>query len=312
MSHPASRIGRAGLRSTGDAQGADGLTYEIGNTFMSQRISTALAALFLSSAIGITASASLAAEGDLLDLITANGELVTGTSDAPPISASDPQTGDGVGFTADVLREVLKRRGLPEKVEALSMPFSSLIPSLTGRRIDMIGDLIFYTEERAKIIDYTDIVMYNPEALVVSKGNAENLHSIADLCGKSAGSYVGTSYLDIIANAKCDTGSINVRTYPTLDKVLADLAVGRIDAAVVDASLASYAVKQNPALSIELVTDYEPIDIAATSGRFAVRKGDQDFVAAFNEEYAKMIADGTVAALLERHGLTPVHLFQPR
>jgi polar amino acid transport system substrate-binding protein len=260
------------------------------------------------------AAAADNASGDpgLLDLIASNKALVTGTSDSPPISASNAATGEGVGFTADVLREVLKRRGLPEKVEALAMPFSSLIPSLTGKRIDMIGDLIFYTEERAKVIDYTNVVMYNPEALVVGKGNPKNLHSISDLCGKTAGSYVGTAYLDLIANAKCATGSVGVTSYPTLDKVLADLAAGRIDGAVVDASLASYALKQNPSLSIELVADYEPVDIAATSGRFAVRKGDQKFIDAFNEEYAQMLADGTVATLLTKNGLTPVRLFQPR
>jgi polar amino acid transport system substrate-binding protein len=274
---------------------------------------TSVCAFLLLSGAQI-ASAADSASGDpgLLDLIATNKALVTGTSDSPPIPASDGVTGDGTGFTADVLREFLKRRGLPDKVEALAMPFSSLIPSLTGKRIDMIGDLIFYTAERAKVIDYTDVVMYNPEALVVGKGNPKNLHSLTDLCGNAAGSYVGTAYLDLIANTKCSSGKVDVHSYPTLDKVLADLAVGRIDAAVVDASLASYALKQNPALSIELVADYEPVDIAATSGRFAVRKGDQKFIDAFNEEYAKMLADGTVAALLTKNGLTPVRLFQPR
>lgn len=251
----------------------------------------------------------------LLDLIRSNGELVTGTSDSPPISATNPSTGEGTGFTADVLREFLTRQGLPPKVQALAMPFSSLIPSLTSNRIDMIGDSIFFREERAKIIDFTRTVIYNPEVLDVQKGNPKNLHKISDLCGKSAGSYLGTTYLDQLkeASAKCPSGSpIDVKEYPTIDKVFADLSAGRIDGAVVDASLSAYALLQNPALGFELVSDYVPADIESTAGRFAVRKGDTAFVKAFDDIYTKMLADGTVDNLLTKAGLTPVSLFKPK
>jgi polar amino acid transport system substrate-binding protein len=261
-----------------------------------------------------TAVASTAGTG-VLDLVRQSGQLVTGTSDSPPISATDPVTGEGTWFTADVLRAFLTSQGLPSKVMSLAMPFSSLVPALQSSRIDMIGDSIFFTEERDKTLDFTRTVIYNPEVLDVPKGNPNNLHTLADLCGHDAGSYLGTTYLDMLKTASeaCPSGTpINVHEYPTIDKVFADLSAGRLDGAVVDASLSTYALKQNPSLNFELVSDYVPQDIESTAGRFAVRQGDTAFTTAFDAAYTQMLNDGTVDKLLTDSGLMPISLFKPK
>ena len=61
------------------------------------------------------------------------------------------------------------------------------------------------------------------------------LHSLADLCGHSAGSYRGHGLYRHAeeAVAACPAGkSIDVKQYPTIQNVFADLAAGRLDAAV--------------------------------------------------------------------------------
>ena len=85
----------------------------------------------------------------------------------------------------------------------------------------------------------------------VAEGNPLNLHSLADLCGHSGGSYEGTVYIDMLkkASAACPAGKqIDLKQYPTIQNVFADLAAGRLNAAVVDGSLSAYALKQNPSL----------------------------------------------------------------
>jgi ABC-type amino acid transport substrate-binding protein len=54
--------------------------------------------------------------------------------------------------------------------------------------------------------------------------------------------------------------------------VFADLATGRLDAAVVDSTLSAYALKDNPALKFELVGDHVPESGADTLRAFAVGK----------------------------------------
>jgi polar amino acid transport system substrate-binding protein len=194
----------------------------------------------------------------------------------------------------------------------VAMPFNSLIPSIQSGRIQLIGDAIYIRPARQEVIDFTDVTFFNPEALDVAPGNPKDLHTLTDLCGHAAGSYQGTTFIDLLrqASAGCPAGrGIDLRQYPTIQNVLADLSAGRIDAAVIDASLSAYALKQNPELRFELVADYRPQDKQTSSCAFGLAKGNGDFVRAFNGAYAAMRADGTTAKIFEKWGLTPTAFF---
>jgi polar amino acid transport system substrate-binding protein len=267
-------------------------------------------------AVSLVASVVLAgptayAEG-LLAKISQKGVLVIGTSNDAPISYIDSSSKQAAGVLPDILREFLKRENIKASIEVEAMPFASLIPAVQSNRIDLMGDAMYIRPARQKVMDFTDVVFYNPEALDVPKGNPLSLHSLADLCGHSAASYEGTVYIDMLkkASAACPTGKqIDVKQYPTIQNVFADLAAGRLDAAVVDGSLSAYALKQNPSLNFELVGDYKPEDKVSTGCAFAVIKGDTNFIEAFNKIYAAMKEDGTAAHLFEKWGLTPTGFF---
>lgn len=248
----------------------------------------------------------------LLAKVAKSGTLLIGTSNDAPLSYVDSSTKQPAGVIPDILREFLKRENIKATVTVEAMPFASLIPAIQSGRIDLMGDAMYIRPARQKVMDFTDIVFYNPESLDVPKGNPLKLHSLADLCGHSAGSYEGTTYIDLVkkASAACPSGkAIELKQYPTIQNVFADLAAGRIDAAVVDGSLSAYAIKQNPALNFELVGDYVPEDKASTGCALAVIRGDAAFVDAFNKTYAGMKQDGTAARLFEKWGLTPTDFF---
>jgi len=251
------------------------------------------------------------AEG-LLAKVQQKGVLVIGTSNDAPLSYVDESTKEAAGVLPDVLREFLKRQNIKASIQVVAMPFASLIPAVQSDRIDLMGDAMYIRPARQKVMDFTDVVFYNPESLDVTKGNPVNLHSLVDLCGHSAGSYQGTVYIDMLkrASAACPAGKpIDLKQYPTIQNVFADLAAKRLDAAVVDGSLSAYALKQNPALGFELVADYKPENKVETGCAFAVVKGETTFVEAFNRTYAAMKADGTAAKLFEKWGLTPTSFF---
>lgn len=249
---------------------------------------------------------------DLLDEVRSKGELLIGTSNDAPLSFVDPQTQNAAGVLPDILREFLARAGVKAELRVVAMPFNSLIPSIQSGRIQLIGDAMYIRPARQEVIDFTDATFFNPEALDVPPGNPKGIHALADLCGRVAGSYQGTTYIDLLrqASAKCPGGrAIDIRQYPTIQNVFADLSAGRIDAAVVDASLSAYALKQNPELKFELVADYRPEDKQTSNCAFGLAKGNAGFTRAFNEVYAAMRGDGTAARIFEKWGLTPTAFF---
>lgn len=272
------------------------------------------AALAASLAFGSLAAAATGARAaDLLDTIKQTHEVTVGTSNDPPLSYIDSKTNEGAGFMMDVLREFLKREQLDAKVVVTAMPFASLIPSVQSGRIQLMGDAMYIRPARQEVIDFTTGVFFNPESLDVPKGNPKKLHKLADLCGHSAGTYQGTVYAEMLKKlaASCPAGSaLDLKTYPTIQNVFADLAAGRLDAGIVDSALSAYAIAQTPSLGFELVSDYVPEDKATTFCAFAVQKGSSPkFLAAFNKDWEAMKADGTAAKLLEKSGLTPADFF---
>ena len=248
----------------------------------------------------------------LLAKVKSEGKLIVGTSNDAPLSYVDSQTQEASGALTDVLVEFLKRQGIDAKIDMVTMPFGSLIPAIQSGQIEIIGDAMYIRPARAEVIDFTVTTFYNPEALDVVKGNPKNLHQLADLCGKSAGTYLGTTYVDTLnaASAKCTGGTkIDIKQYPKIENVFADLSAGRIDAAVVDASLSAYALAQNTSLNFEIVGDYIPESKNTSNCAFGIAKGDQAFLDAFNSTYTQMLSDGTAATIFTKWGLTPTDFF---
>ena len=185
----------------------------------------AVAGLFARAALGamLFGWASPSRAADLLDDVRSKGGLVIGTSNDAPLSFVDPQTQQAAGVLPDILREVLVRTGVKAELHVVAMPFNSLIPSIQSGRIQLIGDAMYIRPARQEVIDFTDVTFFNPEALDVAPGNPKGLHALADLCGRTAGSYQGTTYIDLLrqASAKCPAGrGIDIRQYPTIQKRL--------------------------------------------------------------------------------------------
>ena len=116
-----------------------------------------------------------------------------------PFSYRDPKNPDHLmGSDADYARAVFGCIGVP--VEFSVGSWSGLLPAVAAGRIDVMWDALYYTPERAKVVDY---VLYATatDSAVLHKGNPKNLGSLADLCGMrgvgglvspfSEGRYVG-------------------------------------------------------------------------------------------------------------------------
>jgi polar amino acid transport system substrate-binding protein len=254
-------------------------------------------------ALGPALVTPAAAQGALAKAKAAQALVVGISGGNAPIAWMSPKD-EPLGITLDLCKELIKREAI-EKLEVYTMPFGSLIPALTSGRIDFACDTFFPTEKRKQLVDFTEIVFYNSETLIVRKGNPKKIHKLGDLAGKSAGSYEGTVWIDWLNDLNKQGAKIAVKAYPTPTELIADVAAGRLDAGIVDALLAAYAAKQNPRLGIELVADYQPREKRANAVALAVRKDSGDLREAFNKVLASMKADGSLDKVFERYGLVP-------
>jgi polar amino acid transport system substrate-binding protein len=232
--------------------------------------------------------------------------LMIGTSNDAPLSFI--VNGNAQGVLPDVLRVVMKQEGL-KNLKSVAMPFASIIPSVQSEKIDMVGDGMYVTPERSKQITFTKPSMFNPEGLVVKKGNPQNLHSLQQLHGHTVGTYQGTVWVEWLNDLHKKDSSIKVKLYPTIQGAIDDVGTGRLDAALIDASITGYAVKKNPSLGVEVVSDYQPRDKKGTAIAFGVAKGNDALARAVDRALASMRSDGSLEKILTRWGLTPTSLY---
>jgi polar amino acid transport system substrate-binding protein len=159
---------------------------------------------------------------------------------------------------------------------------------------------VHVTPERIQVIDFSAPVFWYGDALFVPKGNPANVHSWADLAGKTVGVGLGVNYAEWLQK-RTDLKALN--TYKDAQQMAADLVAGRVDAVIAeDANFTGY-LAQNKDLPIENVSDYVPQSDLSDWTRFGIRKGDNDFNNVFSRAIVEMLITGETLAILKKYGL---------
>lgn len=256
------------------------------------------ATLLASHALATSMPALKSEDGSFERIKKANG-LRFGTSNDQPYCYIDTATGKIVGIDAEIMLAILEKLGIGHH-EITQVDFDGLIPSLLASRMDVIADAMYITEKRKKVINFSDGWYQYGEALLVQAGNPLGLHSLADLSKARAGSYLGTVYLDWLNEIE----GAQVSSYPDAATAMEDLKAGRIDAAIVDAPVAGFALARNQKYkdAFEIVPDYEPKEIGVIGAGF--RKEDGALLEAFNWGLRAIKEDGTDLAILKKWGLS--------
>lgn len=160
----------------------------------------------------------------------------------PPMQYVD-QTGALKGMRVELGEEVAKRLCL--KPEYVRIEFSAMIPGLQAGRWDMINTGIFYTEERAKLMQ---MLPYEDQAISITtaKGNPGKIAKPEDLSGKTIGVEIGgfeerkTRELDKQLTDKGMKG-MNIRTYENFAMSFQSLRAGQVEVALsIDSTGAEY------------------------------------------------------------------------
>lgn len=213
-----------------------------------------------------------------------------------PFTFLDTKTNSVQGVMVDLAQAISKDQHINIDIQA--MPFSTLIPSLTSDKIDVIVAALGITPARQEVVDFTDPVYSYGEAMVVNASDKGTYPTLESLRGAVVGVQVGTVYVDPMKNAGVFK---EVRIYDSLGDIMRDVELGRIKAGFGDYPIVAYQVSQGAFKGVRLVKEHKPV--VNVSIGMAVHKGDKEKLAKLNASLAKLKADGTLDSILHKWGL---------
>jgi polar amino acid transport system substrate-binding protein len=234
--------------------------------------------------LGLFAVLTLALSG-----VAKGQEVLRVATDAtfPPFEYTDG--GKRVGFDVELIEAIAKV--LNRKVEWTDIDFKGLIPGLLAKRFDVAASAIYITDDRKKVVDFTD--PYYPGGLVIMtlKGD-KRIQSPDDLKGKKVAVQVGTKSVTFLKD-----------NFPTVERVEVEknqemfqlVEVGRADAAVTGKPAAKLYARNRGTLQV--------VDAQLTVEEYgyAIRKDDTELLKQFNDALKKVKADGTYQALVNKY-----------
>lgn len=268
---------------------------------MPHRAKATIATSLFSAALLLTLGAAKVQAQDCTPLVSDDaliepGKLTMSTNPTlPPMQFVDSD-GNLKGMRITLGDEIAKRLCL--EPDYIRIEFSAMIPGLQAGRWDVINTGIFWTEERAAMMQ---MIPYESQAISISvpSGNPDEVAAPEDLAGKAVGVEIGgfeeakIKLLDEELQAK-GLEAMNVQTFDNFATAYQALRAGQTDATVsIDSTAADYAARG----------EFD----RAISGMFAtpvaLAMANEDLANAVLGVLNDMMEDGSYQALLDEFGI---------
>jgi polar amino acid transport system substrate-binding protein len=236
---------------------------------------------------GVTSSAFA---DDTLAEIKKRGVLSTATEmQFPPFDISD--NGTYKGLDRDLIDAVGKQMGL--KVTYLDLPWTSVLPGLEAKKFDLCIAPVTITKERMKHYAFT-VPIADATAALMKRADDKSLMKPEDIAGRTVGGQKGTSQVAQLKEFAAKLPKpVEVKEYVDNNQSYADLAAGRIDAAVNSLPNLAYAAQQrSDAFAIVAPPFGQP-----TYFSWVGRLDDTTLIDAINAAILAVEADGTMAKI---------------
>ena len=199
--------------------------------------------------------------------------------------------GEVVGFDVDMMDLVAEELGVEQKI--FDTPFEGIQSgqALNTGKCDVAAAGMTITDERARVIDFSEPYFDATQALLVEKGSG--IDSLDALAGKSLAVQEGTTgALYAEENAPEDT---ELRSFEDLALLQTAVKTGQVDAGINDNGVLYDYVQDNP--DLEVSTEF---DTGEQYG-FAVKKdGNDPLLEIVNDVIATAKDDGTYDEIYEK------------
>jgi len=225
--------------------------------------------------------------------VAAQEKVVVGVvTVAPPFSYSEG--GKITGISNDILQRAAELENF--EIDYVPLKFDALIPSIQAGQIDIAVSGIFVTEERKKIVDFSD--PYHIQGAVLVAPVDSEINSIEDLRGKTIASEQGSAALNI-AKANEENWGVTIRILQDAANMQLAMRTGDVDAMIYDSGIVAYQMRvEGDKPTIKTISEsLQPTGIA-----FAFPKGSK-WIEIVNRGMATMEANGEISAIKEKYDL---------
>jgi cyclohexadienyl dehydratase len=208
------------------------------------------------------------AEGSRLDAILERQTLRVGTTgDYPPFAALDKASGEYSGFDIDMARSLAKALGVP--VAFVPTTWSGLAKGLADRDFDIAAGNVSVTLDRQRIGFFSAPTMPDGKTPIVRCADQEKYETLAE---------IDRPGVRVIANPggtnerfdRARLHAADIVVYPDNLTIFDQLASGRADLMITDASETRFQAKMHPGVLCAIHPD-QPFDFAEKA--YATRPG---------------------------------------
>ena len=192
------------------------------------------------------------------------------------------------GFDIELVEAIGKV--LNKRIEWVDIDFKGLIPGLVSKRFDMSVSAIYITDERKKVVDFSDSYYAGGLVAMVKDGNSA-IKTLTDLNGKKVAVQVGTKSVGYLGTNHPQVQLVEVEKNQEMFNLV---DIGRADAAVTGKPAAFQYVRTRGGLRVleqQLTTEEYGM---------ALRKDTPELTRAVNGALAKLKADGTYAQIVKK------------
>lgn len=214
----------------------------------------------------------------------------------PPFSSKDA-SGTWVGFEMDLYKAVCEAEQL--KCELVEVAWDGIIPALTEKKIDVIWSSMSITEERKKVIDFTNMYYDSANTMIglASDTTAIDMNAPDSMKGKVIGVQTSTIHANFVQ--KYFGGAAEVKLYDTLDNALADLAAGRLDYVSESSTSLAPFLEAHKDFTTKITWPLDPIFGEGVGG--GVRKEDTALKEKLNAGIGEVIKSGKYDEMLKAY-----------
>lgn len=198
------------------------------------------------------------------------------------------ENGKRTGFDIDLVEAIAKV--MNKRIEWVDIDFKGLIPGLISKRFDMSVSAIYITDERKKVVDFSDAYYAGGLVAMVKSGNTA-IKTLTDLNGKKVAVQVGTKSVGYLGANYPQVQLVEVEKNQEMFNLV---DIGRADAAVTGKPAAFQYVRTRGGLRVleqQLTTEEYGM---------ALRKDTPELTRAVNGALAKLKADGTYAQIVKK------------
>lgn len=243
--------------------------------------------------LAATALAVAGLAGAFAAQASAQEVLRIGTEGAyPPFNFTDSD-GNLVGFEIDLANALCEEMGVT--CEFVAQDWDGIIPALLSNRYDAIIAGMSITEEREEVVDFSSMYFTTPARFIAATDSGITDTSPEALADMTLGTQSATIHANFLEDVYADS---DVRLYPTQDDANLDLAAGRLDLILADASILFEWMETDDGACCTFVgEDYTDPAYFGEGVGVALREEDDELRERFNEAIATLRDNGTIDEL---------------